>query len=191
MRYLIFHILILSSCVTTEYHAASPLTMSKKVDITSLNSYKLNFDCPYDEDQLLCTYARLLLTEKGYLTEEVEGKKARRDIGIKITSQRVKSYGSGTFDFILWLLSITTWPYETQKFFKIDLTISSDQKIKMKDSFYAHYSNNYSWVYTITRLIRERINDPDKLPMEEAGSKDLYNFIENSIASSLNDIEEE
>ena len=131
------------------------------------------------------------MTDKGYKVQEVEGKKARQEIDIKLTSQGVKDYGSGAFDFVLWILSITTWPYETQKFFKIDITISSDQKIKLKDSFYAHYSNNYSWVYTITRLIGQRINDPEKASMEEAGSKDLYNFIENSIASGLNDIEEE
>ena len=190
MKYILFYML-LNSCVTTEYHAASPLSMAGGLNIEALNKYNIEYECPKDDDQLLCTYANILLTDKGYIKEQQEGKKERPTLNISLESSKIKDYGSGTFDFVFWILSITTWPYETQKFFKIDISISTEQKIKLKDSFYAHYRNNYRWVYTLTRWIRGKINKDKKLCMEEAGSKDLYEFIETSIESSVSYIEME
>ncbi len=191
MKYILLYILLLNSCVTTEYHAASPLTKANGLDIKALNKYNVDYQCPKDDDQLLCTYANILLTDKGYIKEQQEDKRERPNINIKLTTANIKDYDSGNFDFVLWILSITTWPYETQKFFKVDISISTEQKIRLKDSFYAHYSNNYSWVYTLSRWITGKIDKEEKLSMEEAGSKDLYKFIENSLASAVDYIEME
>lgn len=191
MRYIIFILLLLSSCITTEYHAASPLTKANRLDMKVLNKFNVNYKCPKDNDQLLCTYAEMLLTDKGYVKDQPEGKQTRPKLNIKITATKIKDYDSGNFDFALWIFSITTWPYESQTFFKIDISVSTQQKIRLKDSFYAHYSNNYSWVYTLSRWISGKLDKDTKPSMEEAGSKDLYDFIEKSIAQSVGYIDME
>ena len=106
MKSILFYILLLNSCVTTEYHAASPLTKANGLNIKALNKYKVDYECPKDEDQLLCTYANTLLTDRGYITELDEGKKARPPLNIQIKTTKVKDYGSGTFDFVLWILRL-------------------------------------------------------------------------------------
>ena len=189
MRFFIYVALLLNSCVTTEYHASSPLSKDRSLDIKTLNSFDIKYDCPNENDKLLCTYAGMFFKDKGYIKDQPEGSVQRPNLDIKLTSTKLKDYGSGAFDFVLWIITITTWPYESQKFFKVDITISTEDRVQLKDSFYSHYGNNYSWAYTLTKWIGKKFSKKDHPTMEEAGSLDLYRFLEASVESSLGIIE--
>ena len=186
MKVLLLSMLLLCSCITTEYHAASPLTSPMKLDVEKLNEYDIEYLCPKQEDKLLCTYAERLLARKGYVSEDESSK---RNLVIELRSKTVKSLGSGTFDFTLWLLSILAWPYEDETFYEVEMKVTSSNKKFLNSNFYAHYSSNYSWIYALTQWTSRKLSDEDKDSTEDAGSKDLYKFIENNVAQALQNVE--
>ena len=193
MKTFILLIALIQSCASVEYHAASPLMRDISVDKNSIEKYRIAYSCPKADDQLLCTYMENLLDIKGYTFEENDStdEQAEDDpnkkklLTLKISSEIVKDYGSGGFDFALWLISLFMWPYEEETFFKVNMEVVAGNKLVEKGSFYANYSKNYSWVYSLTRWTTEKLSKEKEVSTEEAGSKDLYKFFEKTLATGI------